>query len=430
MKYSLDEVFGVSNKMVETYITRENIDSRFLKSLESERHIIIHGASKQGKTYLYKRHLISNEYIIVECSPTTTTIDIYKSILRQIGVSSNVSTSISSEITSNIETGVNIKIKVPLVGEIGSKLGVSSDDKIKETKTYSTFEYNLSLAQDVSEALSCLEFKKKIIIENLHYLNDEIQRKFAFDLRTFHSYNIQFIILGIWKEKNRLLQFNGDLVDRINEIPVEPWSSTDFHRIITKGEKLLNVNFNSVRDAIISDTFNSVGVLQELCKEACNFSEINRTSRLPISINETSYLSSIDLKVEHYSSRHFRSFESFVSQNSGIKNGNKPLFIPYYFLKTLSTMDIQTIQGGIKRKIIHNNIKECHHKPESIRSSDMSHFLHNIVKYQIRKGINPPLFDYDISNRLLRIIDSTLFFYLRYFKEKNIFDDLTNPLEE
>jgi len=430
MRYILKEVFGVSNNLNETYIYREKIDSIFIEALSTDKHIIIYGASKQGKTYLYKRHLDPNEYIIVECSPTTKTIDIYKSILRQVGVSSNMITNVSTNDINGDKANLSLKIKVPYAGELGVGLGINKENSVTETKTFSTYEYNLSLSQDVSEALMCLNFDKKIIIENFHYLTDDTQRKFAFDLRTFHDCNMQFIILGIWKEKNRLLQFNGDLVDRINEIPVEPWTTGDFHRIITKGEELLNVDFNLIRDAIVSDAFNSVGVLQELCKEVCIDAKIFNTSKAQISLSENNYINSVDQKVEHYSGRHFRSFEAFIEQNSIQKNGVKPLYIPYYFLKMLSNIRFEEIQRGLKRSVIHDGIKEIHHRHENVRSSDMSHFLHNIVKYQIRKGITPPLFDYDISSRKLRIIDSTLFFYLRYFRDKNIFEDITNPMEK
>lgn len=39
------------------------------------------------------------------------------------------------------------------------------------------------------------------------------------------------------EKKNRLAQFNGDLLDRVIEIPVEPWSEDEFRQVIQKGEK-------------------------------------------------------------------------------------------------------------------------------------------------------------------------------------------------
>lgn len=41
-------------------------------------------------------------------------------------------------------------------------------------------------------------------------------------------------IFGIWCEANRPIQFNGDLLDRITEFPVEPWSADDFKKVIKK----------------------------------------------------------------------------------------------------------------------------------------------------------------------------------------------------
>jgi hypothetical protein len=53
---------------------------------------------------------------------------------------------------------------------------------------------------------------RTIILEKFHYLNDEKQKQLAFDLRTFQELGIRFVILGVWREKNRLSQFNGDLL--------------------------------------------------------------------------------------------------------------------------------------------------------------------------------------------------------------------------
>ncbi|EAZ90344.1 P-loop NTPase family protein [Crocosphaera chwakensis] len=80
------EVFGVSNEKVASYIERKQVDERFLEGLNRNKHIIVFGASKQGKTALTNRHLEEKQFIRINCSPTTQTIDIYKSILRQLKI--------------------------------------------------------------------------------------------------------------------------------------------------------------------------------------------------------------------------------------------------------------------------------------------------------------------------------------------------------
>jgi hypothetical protein len=74
--------------------------------------------------------------------------------------------------------------------------------------------FNLELPQDISELIKRAGISKVIILENFHYLDDDKQRQVAFDLRTFQELQIRFVILGVWREKNRLAQFNGDLLDR------------------------------------------------------------------------------------------------------------------------------------------------------------------------------------------------------------------------
>ncbi len=82
------------------------------------------------------------------------------------------------------------------------------------------------------------------------------------------------------------------------------------------------------------------------------------------------------------------------------------------------------IENGITRREIHEGIKSIHYRPQDVRPGDMTNFLHNIVRTQINKDVRPPLFDYDPSNKKLKITDSTLYFFLRHVDKKNLVDDL------
>ena len=59
----VNEVYGVSNQMIATYIERKEVDYLFLEGLQRRKHIIIYGASKQGKTSLTNKHLSENDYV-------------------------------------------------------------------------------------------------------------------------------------------------------------------------------------------------------------------------------------------------------------------------------------------------------------------------------------------------------------------------------
>ena len=52
-------VFGVSTEPVLSYIEREEVDNKFLEAIQSGKQVIVYGSSKQGKTALVSRYLLS-----------------------------------------------------------------------------------------------------------------------------------------------------------------------------------------------------------------------------------------------------------------------------------------------------------------------------------------------------------------------------------
>ena len=421
------EVFGVSNEQISSYVERNAVDIKFIEGLERNKHIIVFGASKQGKTALTNKHLKEDKFVRVNCSPQTTSIDIYKSILRQLNIEFEEERTEKTAVETAAKVSVKAKVKVPFFGSgEGGAEGSGKSAREKEI-TYKSIEYNLALPQDVSEILNAINFDKRIILENFHYLDENIQKELAFHLRVFEDSNILFIVLGIWREKNRLAQYNGDLQDRLLEIPVEPWGFADFRKVISIGENLLKVSFKEIIDKLISSSFDSIGVFQEMCKETCIAANVLETQKEPINLLLHQLATAKEKKLDDYSGRHIRSIETFVEQKAR-SSTEVPLYIAYYFIKYLFGLEFNIIQGGISRQAIQEGIKKNHHRPDDVRASDMSNFLHNIVSSQIKKNIIPPLFDYDRSTRKLKIIDSTLYFFLKNANKNDVLEELESPV--
>ena len=60
-----DEVFGISRDLPLNYVDRTNVDMKLIENLTREKHIVIYGSSKQGKTSLRKHCLQESDYIVV-----------------------------------------------------------------------------------------------------------------------------------------------------------------------------------------------------------------------------------------------------------------------------------------------------------------------------------------------------------------------------
>ena len=108
----LTKVFGVSAEPVLSYMVRDSIDGLFSAVLKEDKHVVVYGASKQGKTALVSRYLPYDQNIVVRLSPSTNVEDIYSSILRQCDV--EIETGTVEEKTSEMSASLGIKAKATI----------------------------------------------------------------------------------------------------------------------------------------------------------------------------------------------------------------------------------------------------------------------------------------------------------------------------
>lgn len=430
MIYKTTDVFGVKSTLIASYIEREEVDLKFNNAINDGNEVIVYGSSKQGKTSLIHKHLADDQFVKVECSPQTQPVDIYKSILRQLNIKyiESETTEAGSEHGGKVSAG--FKIKIPFIGDTNASAELSDKASERSSIKEGYIEYNLALAQDVSELLISNKLSKYIVLENFHYLELSTQEVLAYDLRVFQDHHIIFIVLGIWREANRLIQFNGDLLDRVSEVPVEPWAKIDFERVIEKGSQLLNVDFSDVKDQLISDSFDSIGVVQEICKHCCLNAGVTETKINTVKITQANLDDALKKKAEEYGVRHIRNFEAFVdiARRTSNQSGELSLAFPYYLIKLLLSHSFKDIERGLSRGALLDEIRKIHHRPNDVRSGDLGAFLHGITQHQINKKIQPPFVDYDRGGKILKIIDSSLYFFLKHCDRDAILEDIPNPI--
>lgn len=430
----LEQVFGVSSQPVLSYVEREDVDARFRAALASEHQIIVYGSSKQGKTALVSKHLPYDENILVSLTPKTTLVDVYSTILSKAGIRILVSHSDRSGTEKSLTLGAKLKAAIPLfTGAEGSAAGTMAATTDSEQR-FEEVPVNLELPQNISDLLARVGNRKWVILENFHYLTDETQKQFAFDLRAFQELGVRFVILGVWREKNRMAQFNGDLLDRVVEVPVEPWSVDDFKRVFKQGAKLLNIDFtDKLLNAALEASFSSIGVFQELVKGVCLQAEITSTQAVPLVVGDLELLNeAIAQKAQDYSARHQRALEAIAAGHptGGPKDDKTPLYLPYYLVRVVLEAGYSGIATGMRRADIHDRIRAIHHRGADVRSSDMTNLLTGLGNLQSVKSISPPIIDYDYQNRVLQVVDSTFYFFIKNIDTAEALDSIQNPLPE
>jgi len=244
--------------------------------------------------------------------------------------------------------------------------------------------------------------------------------------------NIRFIILGVWREQNRLSQFNGDLVDRVEEVTVEPWSKQDFFKIVEKGSEALNITIDEkITKECEKSSFKNVGIFQELIKETCLNARINnRKKELTAITSDNFLLKAVENKIVNYSSRHERVLETISAGDDTDDYADEPPYLLYYYIvDVLLDIGYEGIKNGLPITQLLSKIKAKHHRPEKLKLRHLAKALNQIVEFQGFKSVNPPILSYDRNTRLLQVVDSTFFFFLKHQKLHLIRELLPNPLD-
>jgi hypothetical protein len=428
----LEEVFGVSAKPVLSYVERDEVDTRFQEALKSDKQIIVYGSSKQGKTALVSKYLPYEKNLLVSLTPKTTVLDMYQTILSASGI--RISAGAVERRGSETSVGFNARVRalIPIFGsgEVGAEGGVKG--RSENEQEFKEVPVNLELPQHVANLLSAVGSKKWIILENFHYLNDETQKQFAFDLRAFQELGVRFVVLGVWREKNRMAQFNGDLLDRVLEVPVEPWTESDFRRVAKKGAEALSISFSTeILTGAVGASFSSIGVFQELLKGVCSEHGISETQKHNTPVEDTKRLDqTVVMKAKDYAARHQRALEAIAAGHAtgGAKGDLPPLYLPYYLVRVVLEGGYEGIANGMRRSDIHDRIRAIHHRGDDVRASDMSNLLAGLANLQSVKSISPPIIDYDSQNRVLQVVDSTFYFFMKNSDLTEILESIQDPL--
>ncbi|HOZ13880.1 MAG TPA: hypothetical protein PK784_03760 [Tenuifilaceae bacterium] len=404
IKKRLDEVFGIQSDLPKyTYVNRSKLDERLEYLLKTQRHIVIHGASKQGKSSLRKKVLKDIQNEVIQCLPDKKIKDILLDIQRSLNP---YFTSEKREGTENELSGKGSgEIEIPLTAKFGGEAGYTRKDVCEETQQrVGGFE------KDVKHIKQLLEQnKRRIILEDFHYLDEETRKDMAFYLKSFFEEGIYIIIIGIWSEQNLLTYYNGDLSGRVEEIDLS-WENKDLLEVLKKGEKALNIKFSdNVKTELVNSSFNNVGLLQRLAERLCFENGITESksyfSKSLIS-NVAKVTPSRHKVINDIRQRYIKIYDVF-------SRGYEKTELEVYFnlFKAISIMPKEKLIKGIPLNDVLSNIQKFNDK---IRLSDLTAALNRTERLQSSRGITPMLIMYNENLREVHLVDREFLFYKEF----------------
>ncbi len=408
-KIPLKEVFGISSEVPKyTYVDRQGLDELFEYYLESQKHIVVHGASKQGKSCLRKKKINEETSLIIQCLPRMEKMEeIWKTALEKAGVLRPSGGSTTKTAGGTMTAELSGQAKLPFVASIETKGSAEMTDSSSEVEERDAIQADSFLPQ---LAHYLRENNKRLILEDFHYLPDEVRKEIAFGLKALYEEKAYVVIVGIWSEQNLITYYNGDLTGRIEEINLT-WNKAELAQVLSKGEGALNIEFAAgLKNQLIESTFDNVGLLQRLAEKICIDSKIFETSKEKQVISDIELLKTARSQlVSDIRQRYNRITEVF---RDGMRSDAVLLLYARIYNALLEAADIELI-SGISYDDLFNRIQKDASNV-TVRTSDLTSALDKVERLQARKGVTPLLVSYSKDLRKLFLNDREFMFYRKY----------------
>jgi hypothetical protein len=312
--------------------------------------------------------------------------------------------------------------KVPFVAKASGKMVVNRESNDKIDLNSKRLEIDLNDVNDIVLSLREIDFRKYIILEDFHYLHGDTQRSFSFSLKAFHENSgLCFIVVGVWREKNRLIYYNGDLTNRVVSIDADVWTEAQLREVIVAGEQLLNVKFNEEAiDSLLEHTSDGVALVQESCYRICEIAGILETQEVRREIGADINAETIVREIVNDQAGRYLAFITNFSEGFQQTDLEMYKWLTYSVVKS----SIEELEAGLRRAQVSSIVKSKHPEGEKLNEGNITQALQNTASLQVQKGIRPIIFDYDQTTRVLAVVDRSFLIWLAHQNRTELIAEL------
>jgi hypothetical protein len=422
------DVFGIARDVPANYVPRGDVDGKFVESLTRDKHVVVFGSSKQGKTCLRKYNLRDDEYVIVTCSNTWNLAALHSAILKAAGYTVEQSERRTETGATKIAAKLGVRVGVGPVGIEGG----GGRDTTKETSTEITtiaLELDPGDVNDIILALQQIEnMPTFIVLEDFHYLSETTQQDFAVSLKAFHeNSSFCFVVVGVWLDENRLIELNGDLAGRVLAVNADTWTTDELLAVISEGERLLNLALDKrLRDELVGGAFESVAVVQEACYRLCEREGIVETLDEPRTIGEGAAAPDLIRDVIDEQSARYSAFLSRFA--AGFMQTELEMY--KWLLYPVLRATPAGLEAGLPLTDINRALRDVHPRGGELNPGNVTQALKSAASLQVQLGIKPLILDYHESARRLSVVDRGFLIWVSYQDSVELLELVGLPSDE
>ncbi len=249
------------------------------------------------------------------------------------------------------------------------------------------------------------------MLEDFHYLPEETQRDFSFALKAYHeASSYTFIVVGVWLDENRLIQYNGDLSGRVIAIDADAWSEEELREVVAEGGELLNVDFDrSFTDELLASCFDSVWVVQEACLKLCDSAGVHHSDHARVCLGTGVSARELAKQVVDTQSARYNGF--FAGFSEGFMQTALEMY--RWLLLPVIITEPRVLESGLPYADIRRHI-DRYHPAGPINPGNLTQALNSTASLQVKLNIKPLILDYNQSRRRLEVVDRSFLIWLQH----------------
>ncbi|GAA5164656.1 hypothetical protein GCM10023321_53460 [Pseudonocardia eucalypti] len=355
--------------------------------------------------------------------------DINKAVLREAGY---------VPITSQVETQkrdlrmsgrIDARGRLPFV-ESGLNVEAGRNRADELTNTFNTEPIDLGDVNQVISQLKALDFRKVVVLEEFHVLPIGTQKRFAQALKAFfdEGSDVRFVVVGVWRDSDHLIQLHGDLAGRIDAVDADKWTDTSLRNVIQSGAEIMNIRFDpQFAGRLIAQCVSSVWIVQEVCYKACE------SVGIMVGDGSAGKLVGADFDVSaaiaeivgNLTGRYANFIREFAKPHVELWPDSS---LAQWVLGLIIVSDTEELEAGLNIGSIVQFIEQ-NNDQYIVDRGDLVQVLLNVGPAQAKINTSPPIIDYIHSPGRLDIVDRAFFAWRNEQTRANLLEDCGLPAE-
>jgi hypothetical protein len=384
-----------------TYVDRGDLDARVRSTLASGAHIVMHGESKHGKSWLRASTLPESQIARVQCVPGMSVSSVIEQALGRLKAHEQLRVVV--EDTSEMEGEESSRLALKVV-EFGGRAKVRRGRR------------NAAEGQPVGQHRGDLGWvaeqfrneRRTPVFEDFHNLDSDVQRQMTYIIKALGEWQVPCVVSGIWTDTHLLKLHNGELDGRIEDLELR-WTFEELTKVVRQGCAALNVETSDrLADGLVKDAYTSVGLLQELTRATLSAAGVTRRTWSTRKLDD---LAALAVGRQHVVKGIAARFDPFIqllprAKPPGVEDGLYPALVR----AVTQLASEQELLDGIAMPKLHLMMinVESQVTGDQVQAAAVS-----IEAAQRSVNIKPAVLAYDAARERLVLADRRLLLYLR-----------------